>query len=430
MKKARLGVVGAMRGAAAMSFCINTDMMELVAVCDCNKELLETVREKLGNDISYYEDFDSFIAHDMDAVILANYANQHAPFAIKAMYAGKHVLSEVLPCQNMKEAVELIEAVEKTKKIYAYAENYCYMLGTFEMKKLYREGRIGEFEYGEGEYIHNLESWWPSLTYGDPNHWRNNMYATFYCTHSLGPIIHITGLRPVSVVGFEGAKNARNLRTGAKAGEFGIEMVTFENDGIAKSIHGGLYRDSVWYTVYGDKGRMETAREDANCGATGKIYLNCDEYPGGYSTGKLSCYDVKYDNIPGLDGCGHGGGDALCMYHFAKALNGDEDADIIGVYEALDMFLPGMFAYRSVLSGGVPVRIPNLRNPNEREEWRNDTSCTDPEAAGDMLIPVFSKGNPDIPPAIYESMRQKNQYEIDNKLGPYAFLNSMNSKKE
>ena len=62
MKKARLGVVGAMRGAAAMSFCINTDMMELVAVCDCNKELLETVREKLGNDISYYEDFDSFIA--------------------------------------------------------------------------------------------------------------------------------------------------------------------------------------------------------------------------------------------------------------------------------------------------------------------------------------------------------------------------------
>mgnify|MGYP003310720489 CR=1 FL=1 len=40
------------------------------------------------------------------------------------------------------------------------------------------------------------------------------------------------------------------------------ELVEFENGGIAKSIHGGLYKDSVWYSVYGSKGRMESARED------------------------------------------------------------------------------------------------------------------------------------------------------------------------
>ena len=45
----------------------------------------------------------------MDAVVLANYANEHAPFAIKAMKKGLHVFSEVLPVQNMKEAVELVE---------------------------------------------------------------------------------------------------------------------------------------------------------------------------------------------------------------------------------------------------------------------------------------------------------------------------------
>ena len=48
----------------------------------------------------------------MDAVVLANYANEHAPFAIRCMEEGKHVFSEVLPVQTMKEAVELIEAVE------------------------------------------------------------------------------------------------------------------------------------------------------------------------------------------------------------------------------------------------------------------------------------------------------------------------------
>ena len=34
---------------------------------------------------------DDFILHDMDAVVLANYANEHAPFAIRAMRLGKHV---------------------------------------------------------------------------------------------------------------------------------------------------------------------------------------------------------------------------------------------------------------------------------------------------------------------------------------------------
>ena len=29
------------------------------------------------------------------------------------------------------------------------------------------------------------------------------MYSTYYCTHSLGPILTITGERPVKVVGFE-----------------------------------------------------------------------------------------------------------------------------------------------------------------------------------------------------------------------------------
>lgn len=76
----------------------------------------------------------------MDAVVLANYANEHAPLAIRAMRAGKHVFSEVLPVQNLKEAVELIEAVEETGMTYCYGENYCYMPAPKAMKKLYREG--------------------------------------------------------------------------------------------------------------------------------------------------------------------------------------------------------------------------------------------------------------------------------------------------
>ena len=77
---------------------------ELVAICDFRDDVLERMKKECGEDgISYYTDYDAFLQHDMDAVILANYANQHAPFAIKAMRAGKHVFSEVLPVQTLNE---------------------------------------------------------------------------------------------------------------------------------------------------------------------------------------------------------------------------------------------------------------------------------------------------------------------------------------
>jgi hypothetical protein len=66
------------------------------------------------------------------------------------------------------------------------------------------------------------------------------------------------------------------------------------------------------------------------------------------------------------------------------------------------MFLPGLFAYRSILAGGIPMAIPNLRNREEREKWRSDTACTDPKAAGDMLLPNFAAGEPEIPREVYD----------------------------
>ncbi len=405
--KVRVGVVGGCRGESMINYARNVGNAELVAICDFNEEVLNKQKKICGESVTYYNDFENFINHPMDAVVLANYANEHAPFAIRCLKAGLHVFSEVLPVQTMKEAVELIEAVEETGKIYAYGENYCYMPGPYEIRRLYKEGKLGEFEYGEGEYIHNCEPIWHEITYGEKDHWRNNMYANFYCTHSIGPLIHITGLRPVKVTGFESKKNERKIRNGAKSGLFGIELIELENGGIIKSIHGDLYKDSIWYTVYGSLGRAETAREDTVERHNAKVYLNIDEYDAEYKGGHKSDYYPEREFEELAKKFGHGNSDFYTMYHFVEKISGAEDADIIDVYEALDMFLPGMFAYRSVLNGGIPMEIPNLRNKEEREKWRNDTVCTDPKVAGEMLLPVFSKGNPDIDDSVYEAVRQK-----------------------
>ena len=419
MEKVKIGVLGAYRGTSMINYCKRSENAEVVAICDKSPEALATQRENAkGLNIAFYDNFDDFILHDMDAVVLANYANEHAPFAIRAMRLGKHVFSEVLPVQTMAEAVALVETVEETGRIYAYGENYCYMPAPYEMKRLYRMGKIGEFEYGECEYIHNCEPIWPSITYGERNHWRNNMYSTFYCTHSLGPMIHMTGLRPVSVTGFEGTKNERNLRTGAKGGQFGIEMVTLENGGLIKSIHGGLYENSIWYSVYGSKGRMECPREDADAGHVHRLYVRSDEVSGAYQE-TFENYTPERDQDRVGGDFGHGGSDFYCMYHFVEKIQGNPEADVIGVFEALDMFLPGLFAYRSILAGGQPMEIPNLRDPAQREAWRNDTACTSAKAAGGSLLPTFSQGTPEIDDGVYRHMQACWQQECQKKEGTY-----------
>ncbi len=419
MDKIKVGVLGVYRGGSMIDYCKIAENAEVVAICDKLKDRLQEQKENNKElDITYYDNFDDFIKHDMDAVVLANYANEHAPFAIKAMKAGKHVFSEVLPVQTMKEAVELIETVETTGKIYAYGENYCYMAGPNEIRKLYRQGVIGNIEYAECEYAHNCEKIWPSIAYGEPDHWRNNMYSTFYCTHSFGPIRHITGLRPIKVVGFEPyalTAIARKDRMGAKGGPFGVEMVTLENGAIVKSLHGDIYKDSIWYCVYGEKGRMETAREDAQADGYDRVYVNTDEYPGGYSTNKLETY-LATERENGLDkNFGHGGSDFWSMYWFIEKIKGNENADVIDVYEALDMCMVGMFAYRSILNGGAPVDIPNLRDKNEREKWRNDTACCDPKVAGDQLLPTRKGGTPNISPEVYETQKMLYAQELASR---------------
>ena len=134
MEKVRIGVLGLGRGTFAMSYCEKAENAVVTAICDYKIHKLDA---KKREGIACFTDFDEFIKYEnMDAVVLANYGTEHAPFAIKALKNGKHVLSEVLPFQNLKEGVELVEAVEETGLIYGFAENYAYMPCVREMRKM------------------------------------------------------------------------------------------------------------------------------------------------------------------------------------------------------------------------------------------------------------------------------------------------------
>lgn len=173
MAKIKIGAFGGFRGIVLLQSLTVMPEAELVAVCDRNKKSLAHVQklaDSLGLKIALYSDFEEFFNHDMDAVILANYATEHAPFAIRLLKSGRHVMAEVPACETMAQAVELVEAVEASGKVFTLAENYSYMDDTFEMRRLYERGDIGEISYGEGAYIHDWSRQHPLKTRGNPNH--------------------------------------------------------------------------------------------------------------------------------------------------------------------------------------------------------------------------------------------------------------------
>ena len=406
MKKVKIGVFGAGRGMSMVHQIIGDPEAELVAVCDKYKPLLDhcrTVAENAGlHNITYYERFDAFFNHDMDAVVLANYANEHVPFGIRLMESGRHIMTECLTCATMKEAVELIEAVERTGVTYTYAENYCYTPVRWEMRQRYRRGDIGELMYAEGEYLHDCSSIWPQITYGERNHWRNLMPSTFYCTHSIGPILYMTGLRPVQVTGYETPNMPFMRKLGNSAGTLGMEVITLENGAFMKSLHFGIkhYRGSN-YQLNGDLGALQ----DMGDGTIG-VYM--EEGPGRNGQGKRENYKPS-PIVAGTENSGHGGADYYTTHYFIRSILGDPEARerAINVYDAVDMCIPGTLAYISIAEGNKPIKIPNLRNKEERDAWRNDTRCAFPAIAGDQLIPTNLWGDGEIEDAVYEEVRRR-----------------------
>ena len=150
MKKYKIGIFGAGRGidlAENLLLC----GCEIAAVCDFNEKRRATGIKRLGITIPEFSDFDEFIKIEMDAVVIANYFHEHAPYIIKCFEKGINVLCECITNGTMAEGVELSRAFEKTSSVFMLAENYPQMIFNREMKKVCDGGTLGKIIYAEGE---------------------------------------------------------------------------------------------------------------------------------------------------------------------------------------------------------------------------------------------------------------------------------------
>ena len=367
----RVGVFGMKRGAGFARALDNISGAKLVAICDFDKDSIE---EGFRNrkDVTTYSDYSKFLEHDMDAVIIASYCTEHAPQAVKALRKGKHVLSEVIACKTLAEGVALCRTVEETNKIYMYSENYCYFSYVQEMQRLYRSGTVGEYLYGECEYIHDCRSLWHVIT-DSPEHWRNWLPSPYYCTHSLGPILTITGTRAVKVSGFV-IPNRLSRAVGRRGDDGSVLICTMNSGAITKVIPWSMYpREpaSIWHCLYCTEGQMENNRWP------NQEVLNVFR-EGDPDTPYQKSYQPRHHrDAAKAEEYGHRGTDFLVIQDFVETITQGK-RPFIDVYQAMDMTLPGIIGYRSACQGNIALEVPDFHRENVRKRYENDHWSPDP----------------------------------------------------
>ena len=388
-KKIRVGVIGVGRGQSFMSGAALAGM-KLVAICDTWKERLKDVGKSYG--ITTYTDYDRFLEHDMDAVVLANYFHQHAPFAIKALAAGKHVMSECAACNTLAEGVALCRAVEKSGKIYMLAENYPYTAFNLEIARLYRRGEIGRVLYAEGEYNHPMSHEDGMRISPGIRHWRNNTPVTYYCSHALAPLMAITDTSPVRVNGFVSPlpEDSKMPRLWKRPDAGGIIVATMDNGAVFRLIGGGLPGHSIYYRLHGERGLVETGRGPGYWGP-GNVRIVHEEWDLAPGQVPESSYFPRFPAWAREAGmAGHGGGDFFTNHYFAEAIRRHQQP-YLNVYRGVAMAAVGIQAWKSVLDRSNSFDIPDFRSESSRRSCENDhwrpMDLDDPNAP-----PVSSRG--------------------------------------
>jgi predicted dehydrogenase len=386
-KLIRVGVIGLGRGQSFATGANELVGMKLVALCDQQKEPLKLAGKRFG--VATYTDYDRFLEHDLDAVVLANYFHQHTPFAIKALRAGKHVMSETACNATIAEGVALCREVERSKRIYMLAENYPFTLFNMEMRRVYRIGEIGRVMYAEGEYNHPGEPSRPGQKPPSqvPNYWRHCMPSTYYCTHALAPLMYITDTMPISVNALSIAA-PQPRRVPVQGRDPGSVILCQMNNGAVFRIFGlTVAGHSNWYRVHGTRGAMEIGRGPGYFGP-GNVRVWHEQWA--LKRGEVaerSYYPDWPEHGALANQAGHGGGDFWTNFYFAEAIRARRQP-YLDVYRGVAMSSVGILAWKSALENGRPVALPDFKKESSRRKFENDHWSPWPDGPGDGRAPI------------------------------------------
>ncbi len=128
-----------------------TKGLRLTAICDINSEARQQAAQDY--DVKIYDSVSKLVKDDgIDLVVLVTPHNTHAPLALEALRAGKHVIVEKPMCITYKQATDMIEAAQASGVMLSVFHNRRWDGDYMAIKECVEKGIIGD--------IFHIEAFW------------------------------------------------------------------------------------------------------------------------------------------------------------------------------------------------------------------------------------------------------------------------------
>ena len=327
-----------------------------IALCDLDSEKLAR-RSGQFEIAETYHSLDDILKTDIDALVIITQHWLHAPQAIKAMKAGKHVYTAVPAAYTLEECDELVDTVKQTGQIYMNGETSFFYPGVAFCREKAAEGAFGKFVYCEGEYFHDLSHGLVEVyqhRYGKD--WKHNTGEPpfWYISHSTSGIISVTGARmtDVSAKGYTDSEDDDWWRKNTATGNLlSNEVALFGmSDGVVARIcefrrigHPGTVR----FRFFGTDACFESD-------VSGSRWC----HKGGWEPAELTMHHELLPEPLASNLGGHSGSHAYLVHEFVDSIVRERQPRI-NVWEAVRYCAPGLVAHQSALRDGETLKIPD-----------------------------------------------------------------------
>jgi len=303
---------------------------------------------------------DILLGEGLDVVAVITPGPVHAEQSVRALSAGAHVLCETPCVYSVEEARAVVAAARRAGRKFMLAEDYIWQGWAGAIKAQADAGAFGQIVYAEGDYTHDcrdimLADEGGFVPYADraarPNAaktWRaTHLPPIIYCSHTLGPLLHVMDDRVVSAVGL-----SSGISAAPDLGTIGAEAALLETAGGAViRLTNGFSVACPYALYYNLVGTAGSAR-----------LINDGQLRPRWYSEKAPTPMTGWEDMPGGLTARADGEDpvAVMVREFIASILADTPPPIDAA-RSMEFVLPGVIAHESATRGGVKLPVPDLR---------------------------------------------------------------------
>jgi predicted dehydrogenase len=142
----KIGIIGVGFGAQVHVPGFRSEGWEVAAICSRSGDKVQKAAAEAGIDKAYTDPMDLIRRDDLAAVSIITPPGAHHALSIAALQAGKHVLCEKPFALDAKQAREMLDAAEKSRRTAMVAHEFRHTPQRAYIKQLLGEGYIGKFQ--------------------------------------------------------------------------------------------------------------------------------------------------------------------------------------------------------------------------------------------------------------------------------------------